>query len=100
MKIKDEEIVTLVLNSVPTSYKIFVTSLYVSDRTVTFEELARLLMQEELRNKKQDKEETSDQALIARGKGKMFMQKGKAQQSNAPPSEKKEDTSFATNQVI
>eukprot|EP01018_Ginkgo_biloba_P023781 Gb_00945 [translate_table: standard] len=53
-KIEDEEIVALVLNSLPTSYKIFVTSLSISDRTVTFEELVGLLMQEELRNKKQE----------------------------------------------
>ncbi|KAH9294713.1 hypothetical protein KI387_038301, partial [Taxus chinensis] len=55
--VTDDALIPIVLRALPSSYHIFVTTLNVSDMTVSFDKLVNLLQQEEAMHNKDDEEE-------------------------------------------
>jgi len=92
--ISDAEMVTTVLNSLPSSYLGFHTSLHLSMRgnavPLSFQELVGLLLQEE-QTRKNVMQRGGDQALFAKNKGKGKSNAYKPKSETGQPSNKEKD---------
>lgn len=76
-KTEDVFFVPIVLRALPSRYKVFVTTLNVTETTSTFEKLLNLLQKEEFSSQEHDHD---DHAMSTRHKGKKPMK-----QFNGPP---------------